>query len=104
MNRCYGMGRRASEWKGRTIGDRWSRVSSATTRGNCRPSLKSILVSGKSARVGSRGSEKEGIPKAEVEEIDQEYSEREPGKTISDAGIGNIVRGRFSFFILSLRD
>lgn len=48
-------------------------------------SLKSILVSGKSARVGSRGSEKEGIPKVEVEKINKEYSEREPGKTISDA-------------------
>ena len=48
-------------------------------------SLKSVLVSGKSARVGSRGIEKEGIPKAEVEKIDREYAEREPGKTISDA-------------------
>jgi hypothetical protein len=48
-------------------------------------SLKSILVSGKSARVGSRGIEKEGIPKDEVEKINREYAAREPEKLISDA-------------------
>lgn len=48
-------------------------------------SMKSVLVSGKSARVGSRGIEKEGIPKAEAEKIEREYAEREPEKTISDA-------------------
>jgi hypothetical protein len=48
-------------------------------------SLKCILVSGASARVGSRGIEREGIPPDQVERILADYQRREPDKTIPDS-------------------
>lgn len=43
-----------------------------------------ILVSGRSARVGSRGIEREGMPKALVEEIQKTYRAEHPGKSVPD--------------------
>jgi hypothetical protein len=45
---------------------------------------KSILVSGKSRRVGSRGIEREGMPVAEVHKIEADY-QAETGKSIPDS-------------------
>jgi hypothetical protein len=44
----------------------------------------SILVSGRSARVASRGVEREGLPVALVEQITREYREAHPGKSVPD--------------------
>jgi hypothetical protein len=43
-----------------------------------------LLVSGKSARVGSRGIEKEGLDISEVKRMDNEFKRLNPGKNISD--------------------
>jgi len=44
----------------------------------------SILVSGRSARVASRGVEREGLPVALVEQITREYREANKGKSVPD--------------------
>jgi hypothetical protein len=43
-----------------------------------------ILVSGRNAKVGSRGVEREGMPKALVEEIQKNYRAENPGKNVPD--------------------
>jgi hypothetical protein len=48
------------------------------------PALRSVLVSGKSARVGSRGIEKEGLPVDLVRQIETDFAEANPNKTNSD--------------------
>ncbi len=45
-----------------------------------KPSQNDILVSGKSARVGSRGSEREGIAPDVVKRVEQEYRQQHPEK------------------------
>lgn len=43
-----------------------------------------LLVSGTKARVGSRGTEKEGLDIADVRRIESEFQRLNPGKSISD--------------------
>lgn len=49
------------------------------------PTTRSVLVSGKSARVGSRGIQKEGIPYEEAKKIEREYRENNEGKSVPDS-------------------
>ena len=46
---------------------------------------RSILVSGKSRRVGSRGIEREGLPPDLVRRIEEEYKESSGGRSIPDS-------------------
>jgi hypothetical protein len=46
---------------------------------------RSILVSGSSRRVGSRGIEREGMPVEQVRKIEAAYSIEEPAKSIPDS-------------------
>lgn len=46
---------------------------------------RAVLVSGRSARVGSRGIEKEGIPYNEARRIEHEYKENNEGKSVPDS-------------------
>ncbi|HEY1580492.1 MAG TPA: Z1 domain-containing protein [Terracidiphilus sp.] len=48
-----------------------------------------LLVSGKSARVGSRGIEREGIDPATVKRIEDEFRAAAPGKSIPDKAYRN---------------
>jgi len=43
-----------------------------------------MLLVGKKARVGSRGSEKEGLESDAVQDIEKEFARSNPGKSISD--------------------
>jgi len=45
----------------------------------------SILVSGRSARVGSRGIEREGLPAGLIAEITADYGREKPGKSVPDS-------------------
>ena len=45
----------------------------------------SILVSGRSARVASRGIEREGLPAELIAEITAEYRRAKPGKSVPDS-------------------
>lgn len=46
---------------------------------------RAVLVSGRSARVGSRGIEKEGIPYDDARRIEHEYKENNEGKSVPDS-------------------
>jgi hypothetical protein len=45
----------------------------------------SILVSGRSARVASRGIEREGLPAEVIAEITADYRRAKPGKSVPDS-------------------
>ena len=45
----------------------------------------SILVSGRSARVGSRGIEREGLAPEVIAKVAQSYKEEKPGKSVPDS-------------------
>lgn len=49
-----------------------------------------ILVSGRKARIGSRGIEREGIPKDEVDSAKQRFEKEHEGKSIPDKEYRNI--------------
>ena len=49
------------------------------------PNTNSVLVSGKSARIVSPGTEQEGLPPDMVADLTSEYRQANPGKTIPDA-------------------
>jgi hypothetical protein len=44
----------------------------------------SVLVSGRSARVGSRGVEREGLPSDVIAKVTHEYKRDNPGKSVPD--------------------
>jgi hypothetical protein len=52
---------------------------------NVRVDQTSILVSGRSARVGSRGIEREGLSASLIAEITDEYRQANPGKSVPDS-------------------
>ena len=58
------------------------------------PSLQELLVSGRSARVASRGAEKEGLLKSEVQELDAGYLSSHPDKKSVPDHIYREVRER----------
>lgn len=51
---------------------------------------RSILVSGKSRRVGSRGIEREGLSVDSVRDIDKDYKEKNIGKQTPDSEFRNV--------------
>jgi hypothetical protein len=51
---------------------------------NVEPYPNSVLVSGRSARVASRGIEKAGLPEALVEELEADYRAKEGKKNVPD--------------------
>jgi hypothetical protein len=53
----------------------------------------SVLVSGKSARVASRGIEREGLPESLISDLTAEFRQKNPGKSIPDR-IFRMVRPR----------
>jgi hypothetical protein len=53
----------------------------------------SVLVSGRSARVASRGIEREGMPESLISNLTAEFRQRNPGKSIPDK-IFSVVRPR----------
>jgi len=53
-------------------------------RRSVRVDAGTILVSGRSARVGSRGIEREGMPKDLVEETQKTFRAEHPGKSVPD--------------------
>ena len=58
-----------------------------------RVDLGSVLVSGKSARVASRGIEREGLPDSLISNLTAEFRKTNPGKSIPDR-IFRVVRPR----------
>lgn len=64
------------------------RVAGVLVRSNIRKvrvDSSSILVSGRSARVASRGIEREGLPPTVVAAITGDYRREKPGKSVPDA-------------------
>jgi hypothetical protein len=68
-------------------------VSIRRNRRNVRVDAGSVLVSGKSARIASRGIEREGLSDALVETLTDEFKQQFPGKSIPDR-IFRAVRAR----------
>jgi hypothetical protein len=73
-----------------------SSIGSLSVRRNQRRvqvDVGSVLVSGKSARVASRGIEREGLPESLISNLTAEFRQKNPGKSIPDR-IFRVVRPR----------
>jgi hypothetical protein len=73
-----------------------SPIGSLSVRRNQRKvqvDVGSVLVSGKSARVASRGIEREGLPESLIGNLTTEFRQKNPGKSIPDR-IFRVVRPR----------
>jgi hypothetical protein len=73
-----------------------SSIGSLSVRRNQRKvqvDVGSVLVSGKSARVASRGIEREGLPESLISNLTTEFRQKNPGKSIPDR-IFRVVRPR----------
>ena len=66
-------------------------VSIRRNRRRVRVDAGSVLVSGKSARVSSRGIEREGMPESLVRKLTDEFKRKYPGKSVPDR-IFRVVR------------
>jgi hypothetical protein len=74
----------------------YSPLGSLSVRRNQRKvqvDVGSVLVSGKSARVASRGIEREGLPESLISNLTAEFRKTNPGKSIPDR-IFRVVRPR----------